>query len=90
MIAVTFTPSMTLHDFTISSQNFAINKDGATSQLFYTEDALTIGTTNLPKNVKIDYASQITSTKIHKTSTNITELKFSNIGYVQAVPATYH
>lgn len=90
LTSVTFTPSSALNTFTISSQNFYIDREGATSQLFYTEDDLTIGSTNLPKNVKIKYASEITSTKIHKTSKNSTELKFSNIGYVQAVPATYN
>lgn len=91
MTAVTFTPSAALNTFTIASQNFFISREGDfTEQLFYTEDALVIGSTNLPKNVKINYASEITSTKIHKTSKNSTELKFSNIGYVQAVPATYN
>ena len=91
MTAVTFTPSAALNTFTIASQNFYINRAGDfTEQLFYTEDALVIGSTNLPKNVKINYASEITSTKIQKTSKNSTELKFSNIGYIQAVPATYN
>lgn len=60
MTAVTFTTTASLDGFTIGSQNLAIKKDSDTSQLFYTEDGHTLGTTNLPKNVRINYASEKT------------------------------